>query len=745
MPPSVRFRPAVLAVILAVAPLAAQQADDPPAVRAPAKPADRRELDHVEALKAFARGAVAEHEHRLIAAVAAYEEAARLDPDAVAPLKALAPLYLALDRTDDCLDACRKALAIDPQDADTAHYYARQLAVAGKTQDALAVFARAAGLSAVKERPELRLQVCLDLAGLCETAGDPKRAEAALRDAAAILDKPDALMEKAPVTRAEIDAQAAEIYERLGRLCLKAGRPDQAVADFLTARKRDPSRAARLSYNLAEVLAGQGKDREALERLDEYLQTEPVETDGFEMKITLQRKLGRDGAIIPDLEAACGRDAQNPALKMLLAREYARAGRKEKAADAYLELAKDAASADLYRKLFELYQQSGRTADVLGLLNTDLAAASDKPDKPGDASAAGRARAMLQALRGDAALVKALLAEAKQRLGRRPPLAFETRVLLAALAARTNQLDAAEALYRSCLDAQGGVVQGDEQEVYFGLLRVLMLAHKYDDVVTVATRGLKNENTILSPLYEDLALAELALGKDAEALDAAEEAVRKAGGPEARLYYRRFRAEALSQAGKHAEAEAECQALLKEYNGAEDVRAIRMTLSAVYSAAHKPDQSEEQLRQVLQADADDATANNDLGYQWADRGKNLADAKKMIRRAIELDRKQRTNGTELVLDGDQDNASFVDSLGWVLFRRGELAEARRTLERAVSLQGGSDSPEVWDHLGDVYFRSQMPAKAGDAWRQAVHLYETNRRRPDDRLPEIKEKLRQLKP
>ena len=189
----------------------------------------------------------------------------------------------------------------------------------------------------------------------------------------------------------------------------------------------------------------------------------------------------------------------------------------------------------------------------------------------------------------------------------------------------------------------------------------------------------------------------------------------------------------------------ECLALLKEYNTPGDVREVRMVLSMAYTSAHRPEKSEEQLLLVLKADPNDAAANNDLGYQWADRSKNLDEAERMIRKAVDLDRQQRTQGDALVLDGDQDNASYVDSLGWVLFRRSELAEARRELERAVSLQGGSDSPEVWDHLGDVYFRSQMPAKAGDAWRKAVQLYETVRRRPDDRRPEIEEKLRQLKP
>ena len=326
-----------------------------------------------------------------------------------------------------------------------------------------------------------------------------------------------------------------------------------------------------------------------------------------------------------------------------------------------------------------------------------------------------------------------------------PKLAFTTRILLAELAARTGSLDAAEALYRGCLERPGGVHPAAEQAVYFGLLRVLMLEYKYEDVVTIATRGLKNENTRLAPLYEDLALAHMALGRTAEALDAADEVVRRSEDEASKLRYRLFRAEMLSRAGKHADAEAECLALLKEYNTPGDVREVRMVLSLAYSSAHQHDKSEEQLRLVLKEDPDDATANNDLGYQWADRDKNLAEAERMIRKALELDRRQRNSGDALVLDGDQDNASYVDSLGWVLFREGKLAEARKELERAVALQGGSDSPEVWDHLGDVYFRSQMPGNAGEAWRKAVGLYETTRRRPDDRLPEIKEKLRLLKP
>ena len=50
----------------------------------------------------------------------------------------------------------------------------------------------------------------------------------------------------------------------------------------------------------------------------------------------------------------------------------------------------------------------------------------------------------------------------------------------------------------------------------------------------------------------------------------------------------------------------------------------------------------------------------------------------MIRKALELDVQQRRGAAALGVDGDRDNAAYIDSLGWVLFRRGRLKEARRS-------------------------------------------------------------------
>jgi Flp pilus assembly protein TadD len=167
-------------------------------------------------------------------------------------------------------------------------------------------------------------------------------------------------------------------------------------------------------------------------------------------------------------------------------------------------------------------------------------------------------------------------------------------------------------------------------------------------------------------------------------------------------------------------------------------------LASVYTAAKEHEKSEEQLKAILREDPDDATANNDLGYQWADQSRNLAAAERMIRKAIELDKQQRTGGKSVGLDADRANAAYLDSLGWVLFRRGDLAGARRELETASTLPGGDDDPVVWDHLGDVLFKQGDVVGARRSWQKCVTLFESTerRRRPDERYEEVKQKLRQ---
>jgi len=571
----------------------------------------------------------------------------------------------------------------------------------------------------------------------------------------AVLDHPEHLLEQGNYTRDELENQAAETCERLGRVCLKRDKTREAVAAFEQAQKHDPLRAPRLAFNLAEVHLNKDQPREALARLEEYLRSQPQGMEGYEMMLKLLRQLGRSADILPKLEEAGGRDPHNPALKLLLAREYRKAGKPIQARAIYDPLLVSRPTPEVYRDLFELFKEQGPAGSLqaLEMFDTTISNGIDKVVKgetrKGDPSEAARARAMLVVIREDNDLIKLLLPVVHQRLRNGLALQDETRRLFAALAGRVKQLDVAEDLYRSCLNQLGpnGPLRQDEAEIYSGLLQVLALANKHEAIVEVCKQGLEQAQATNRVLFHvEMSHAQMALNRVKEALEAADEAVKEAGEREMPRC-RRNKVFLLSQAGKHQEAIAECQKLLKEYNDQPGkVRDIRSALSSAYSAAKEHAKAEEQLQLILQADANDATANNDLGYLWADQNKNLAEAEKLIRKALDLDRQQRGASPVVGLDANQDNAAYVDSLGWVLFRKGQLAEARKELERAVRLEGGGDDPVVWDHLGDVYFRLSERGKAGEAWHKAIGLYEgQGRRRQDDHYRELKQKLRHAEP
>lgn len=151
-------------------------------------------------------------------------------------------------------------------------------------------------------------------------------------------------------------------------------------------------------------------------------------------------------------------------------------------------------------------------------------------------------------------------------------------------------------------------------------------------------------------------------------------------------------------------------------------------VSQLFNGINQKQQSRDVLTESLRLDPDDAATNNDLGYTWADDGVNLDRAEAMIRLAV---------------DTEPDNVSFLDSLGWVLYKRGQFEEARRQLERAVSIDSDGD-PVALDHLGDTLYRLNNSAAAQAQWRKSLEHLVLSPNRPDiDTLrPALEGKLQQ---
>lgn len=353
-------------------------------------------------------------------------------------------------------------------------------------------------------------------------------------------------------------------------------------------------------------------------------------------------------------------------------------------------------------------------------------------------TAATRVQAMQNALRKDRELVGAFLNEAIAELAQDKSRTQSTWLVLAALAARTHQLDLAEKLFRPCLR---NPPRDNEAYVYTGLVGVLMAQRKYDDVVAIcqsALTGSRPRNVRVSFLESCLAEALARKGDFEQALIHADRAI-KGTNDDDEVDLRCEKATILAQAERFDEAVSECEQTLQKFTRLKNVLQVRQTLGIVYSLKGDHPKSEEQLRLILEVDPDQARAHNDLGYQMADRNVHLDEAERLIRRAIDLDRADRK-----VADEEGDNGAYLDSLGWVLFRMGKPAEAREWLEKAAALPDVADDPTVWDHLGDVYSKLDQPAKAKEAWQKAVKLYDTaGRKKTDPKKTEVEKKLKTL--
>lgn len=107
-------------------------------------------------------------------------------------------------------------------------------------------------------------------------------------------------------------------------------------------------------------------------------------------------------------------------------------------------------------------------------------------------------------------------------------------------------------------------------------------------------------------------------------------------------------------------------------------------------------------RDAIAIAPDDAASLNFLGFILADHGRDLAEAEPLIRRALAQ---------------EPDNGAYVDSMGWLLFRRGDLDGARQALERALALTGGD--PVIHEHLGDVYMALRQPERAREQYRLSL--------------------------
>ena len=76
--------------------------------------------------------------------------------------------------------------------------------------------------------------------------------------------------------------------------------------------------------------------------------------------------------------------------------------------------------------------------------------------------------------------------------------------------------------------------------------------------------------------------------------------------------------------------------------------------------------------------------------------------------------------SQVTIDKEPKNPTYLDTYAWILHKLGRSAEARNIFRQALAY-GGKESAEILDHYGDVLNALNEPLMAIVYWQQAYDI------------------------
>lgn len=135
-----------------------------------------------------------------------------------------------------------------------------------------------------------------------------------------------------------------------------------------------------------------------------------------------------------------------------------------------------------------------------------------------------------------------------------------------------------------------------------------------------------------------------------------------------------------------------------------DGRDYRLLRASFAEKARRADIVKESLQPVIDGNPSDGEVLNFLGYTLADLNSDLPLSESCIRKALE---------------GDPGNPAYLDSMAWLLYRKGAFKEALVWIGKSLAACGDSPDGVIIDHAGDIHMALGDSAKALDCWRSAL--------------------------
>ena len=496
----------------------------------------------------------------------------------------------------------------------------------------------------------------------------------------------------------------------------------------LAQRTRDPNVIAR-----ATEVAGMARQYDrALELTKLWLEVEPDSAKAKQTQSSLLIMANRIDDLAPQLAAVLEQDKANLGSNLLQLNRLLARHSDKKAVQTLVD--RVASPYDTIPEAhFAMAQAAANAGDTLRALSETEKALLLRPDW----EAAALARAQLQAKQSNLTAIDSL-----SDFVERNPNARDARLALARLLINEKQYNESRKHFERLIKENP-----DNPEVIYP---VAMLALQQGDMKTGRTQLEK----LLTTDYPDKSTVHFFLGQldqEQKKPEAALEHYRQVSTGDQYIAARSRAAQILMQQGKPEEARellhstrssnpaeqiqlilAESQ-LLREAGRPNDAYILLETAltnqpdnpELLYETAlnaeriDKPEILETHLRHLLKLVPDHAHALNALGYSLADRNIRLPEARELITKALSL---------------MPDDAFIMDSLGWVLFRQGELPESLKTLEKAYSIKA---DPEIAAHIGEVLWAMERKDDARHILKDAAKQF------PDSEA--IKGTIKKLQP
>lgn len=685
----------VLAIVLlaVVVPAFAQDGatilEEPATLLEPREPRGERDQDQLAAAAHFAQARLLLKRGERHRALQHLQRAWRYDEDGAFIAREIIPLASSLGRRAEAARYAVLAAERRPSDFPMLTQLGNLLVSQNQYDRALRMFERAAPLDAKRDATLVTLSV--EMGRLYLLTEEPAKAAERFDIVWEALEDP-AQFGMSDAQREKLGAPEV-LYAVIAESFLAADDSDRAEEAYRKADAAKPN-AALLAFRLARIAAKREAWSEASEQLEKYLAagseeagTAPYELlrDVLEHSETPADKL--DTAFVDRLRELLSESASNAPLAYSLAEELKKQNRSAEAVEAYQRAVALRPTASGYRDLTALHVEQRSAGELLDLLTDitrrvggiidpveeELAELSSEPElvqtigklaRKADSQSARLAGALTAMVAGSMDLGRELL-EASLELKQRP--AHEIYATAGRLVFDQDAAVAAD-LFQQALDTEPP--QDKQAEYYFLLAGAQAVVQDFDAALAAAEQAAATSDR---PQFQSR--------------------------PAWITYY----------AKQYDVAMDKYLQLLEKYEGQYDsdqvrntVRDAQLILSNIHVLQGRMPEAEEWLEKVLDEFPEDVGALNDLGYLWADQGKHLERALRMVQKAVAE---------------EPENAAYRDSLGWAYYRLGRYEEAIQELERACE----EENPDgvILDHLGDAYLGAGRHADAVRTWRSAL--------------------------